>query len=147
MSNHSTSYWQRKILRLSWPIILANLSVPLVGLVDVAVIGRLSDETYLGGVAVGAASFSAFYWLFGFLRMVPTGLVAQSYGAIEPDKVAVVFFRGSILALLLGALVLLLSTPLYILTTYIFQPSLSVSPHAYDYFSVRIVGTPAFLLG
>ena len=88
MTNHSTSYWQKKILGLSWPIILANLSVPLVGLVDVAVIGRLSDETYLGGVAVGAASFSAFYWLFGFLRMVPTGLVARSYSAKDPGRVA-----------------------------------------------------------
>ena len=146
MTNHSTSYWQKKILGLSWPIILANLSVPLVGLVDVAVIGRLSDETYLGGVAVGAASFSAFYWLFGFLRMVPTGLVAQSYGAKDPDRAAVVFFRGSILALMLGALVVLLSTPLYILANYMFDPSQDVSTHAYDYFSIRVFGAPALLL-
>ena len=62
-------------------MILSNLSIPLVGLADVTVMGQLSDPRYIGAITVGAAVFSATYWLFGFLRMGTTGLVAQSFGA------------------------------------------------------------------
>ena len=96
--------WYRRVLSLSWPVILANLTVPMVGIADTAVVGRLPDSSYMGGVAVGAASFSAFYWVFGFLRMVTTGLVAQSYGAKQTDEVVAIGIRSGIVALGVGVL-------------------------------------------
>ena len=77
MNSVTPESWYRLVLSVSWPVILANLTVPMVGIADTAVVGRLEDSSYMGGVAVGAASFSAFYWIFGFLRMVTMGLVAQ----------------------------------------------------------------------
>ena len=63
-----------RIWRLTWPVILANITIPLVGVADIAVMGRLPDPAYIGAVTIGAAMFSAVYWLFGFLRMATTGL-------------------------------------------------------------------------
>ncbi len=66
-----------RIWTLAWPIILSNITVPLLGLVDTAVVGHLPDSRYLAGVTLGATLFSFLYWGFGFLRMGTTGLVAQ----------------------------------------------------------------------
>ena len=72
-----------KILQIAWPIVLSNISVPLLGLVDTAVIGNLGDPALIGAIAVGAMIFSFLYWGFGFLRMGTTGLIAQASGAGE----------------------------------------------------------------
>ena len=68
----------RKIWTLSWPTILSNLTVPLLGAVDTAVMGHLPDASYIGGVAIGSMIFSVVYWGFGFLRMGTVGFVAQA---------------------------------------------------------------------
>ncbi len=70
----------QKIFALAWPIILSNISVPLLGLVDTAVLGHLSSANYLAAVALGASLFSFLFWGFGFLRMGTTGVVAQAAG-------------------------------------------------------------------
>ena len=134
------------MLSLSWPVILANLTVPLVGIVDTAVVGRLPNSSYMGGVAVGAASFSAFYWIFGFLRMVTTGLVAQSYGAKQIDEVVAVGMRSGVVAVGIGTLFVALSVPIYQLTAHIFDASALVEGKAENYFFVRVWGAPALLL-
>ena len=146
MNALSTGDWYRRVLSLSWPVILANLTVPMVGIADTAVVGRLPDSRYMGGVAVGAASFSAFYWIFGFLRMVTTGLVAQSYGAKQIDEVVAVGIRSGIVALGIGTLFCALSLPIYQLTTHIFDASALVEEEAANYFFVRVWGAPALLL-
>ncbi|MEE9267082.1 MAG: MATE family efflux transporter [Gammaproteobacteria bacterium] len=69
--------WYRRVWSLAWPIVLSNVSVPLVGIVDTAVVGHLPNPTFIGAVALGAVVFSFLYWGFGFLRMGTTGLVAQ----------------------------------------------------------------------
>ena len=73
----STRQWHARIWTLAWPIIVSNLSIPLAGVVDTAVVGRLPDPVYIGGVAIGTLIFSTLYWGFGFLRMGTTGFVAQ----------------------------------------------------------------------
>jgi len=75
--------WRERVLRLAIPIILANISVPLTGIVDTAVMGRMDDPVYMGAVALGAIIFSSIFWLFGFLRMGTGGLVAQAFGASQ----------------------------------------------------------------
>ena len=138
--------WYRRVLSLSWPVILANLTVPMVGIADTAVVGRLPDSSYMGGVAVGAASFSAFYWVFGFLRMVTTGLVAQSYGSKQTDEVVAIGVRSGIVALGVGTLFVVLAVPIYQLTVHIFDSSALVEEKAANYFFVRAWGAPALLL-
>ena len=81
-------------------MVLSNLSIPLVGLADVAVMGQLSDPSYIGSITIGAAIFSAIYWLFGFLRMGTTGLVAQSFGASKWDEITRTYLRALIIAAL-----------------------------------------------
>ena len=76
----------RESWRLAWPLILSNLSVPLLGVVDTAVVGHLDAPRYLGGVALGALVMSVLYWLFGFLRMGTTALTAQAFGAADTDE-------------------------------------------------------------
>ena len=90
--------WHRRILALSWPVILSNLSIPLVGLVDVAILGQLSEPGYIGAITVGTAVFSGIYWLFGFLRMGTTGLVAQAFGARDADEVNLTYARALLIA-------------------------------------------------
>ncbi len=71
--------WHRRVWALAGPIMLANLSTPLLGAVDTAVVGQLPDATYIGGVAIGAIVFSFLFWGFGFLRMGTTGFTAQAH--------------------------------------------------------------------
>lgn len=73
--------WHRRVLSLAFPIVLANLTQPILGAVDTAVAGHLNGASYLGGVALGGLFFSFVFWSFGFLRMSTTGLVAQAWGA------------------------------------------------------------------
>ena len=75
--------WRKRVLHLAIPIIIANISVPLTGIVDTAVMGRMDDPVYMGAVALGAIIFSSIFWLFGFLRMGTGGLVAQAFGASQ----------------------------------------------------------------
>ena len=73
--------WHRRVWALAGPIMLANLTTPLLGAVDTAVVGHLPDAKYIGGVAVGSLIFSFLFWGFGFLRMGTTGFSAQAFGA------------------------------------------------------------------
>ncbi|MGL5726561.1 MAG: MATE family efflux transporter, partial [Plesiomonas sp.] len=92
----------RQLLALALPMILSNITIPLLGLVDTAVIGHLSDAYYLGGVALGATMITLILWLLGFLRMATTGLVAQAYGANDVLGQHKLLVQGVMLAVLLG---------------------------------------------
>ena len=83
--------WHRLVWRLAIPIILSNLSVPLLGMVDTAVMGQLEAPYYIGAVAVGALIFSYIYWGFGFLRMGTTGFTAQAFGADDAVEMRATF--------------------------------------------------------
>ncbi len=100
------------LLEKAWPIILANAAVPLLGLVDTAVIGNAGSVTDLGAIAFGALIFSFVYWSFGFLRMGTTGFVAQAAGAGDETEVRAVLGRALLLALLLGLLLISLQWPI-----------------------------------
>ena len=138
--------WHRRILALSWPVILSNLSIPLVGLVDVAILGQLSSPGYIGAITVGTAVFSAVYWLFGFLRMGTTGLVAQAYGAKKDNEVKLTYARALLIATLLGMILVLIQKPLEYLLFSLFDASNDVEEMAKEYFSIRIFSAPAVLI-
>ena len=141
-----------RIWSLTWPVIFANVTTPLVGVADVWVMGRMPDPAYIGAVAVGAAIFTALYWLFIFLRMGTTGLVSQAYGehgrnpSTAADVVVAIMARAALIAVLLGALLLLLQWPLALGMFSLFQASAEVETLAAAYFSLRIYGVPGFLI-
>jgi len=135
----------RQVWRLAGPIILSNLSVPLLGAVDTAVMGHLPDPAYLGGVAVGQVLFSYIYWGFGFLRMGTTGLIAQALGAGDADEVRAALARALVLAALLAGGVLLLQLPIVRGGLALFEASPDVESLAHAYYGIRIWGAPAAL--
>ena len=139
--------WHAHIWRLTWPVILANITIPMVGVADVWVMGRMPDAAYIASVALGASMFSAVYWLFGFIRMGTTGLVAQRFGRRQLEDIVGVFARAGIIALALGCLMVLLQGPLaWLLFNVIFQPAGDVAEFASTYYHIRVFGAPALLL-
>lgn len=142
-----------RMWRLAGPIILANSSTPLLGAVDTAVMGHLPDPRYLGAIAIGALIFSFLYWGLGFLRMGTTGLTAQAFGAWraapnarEARGIGAVFARASLLALGLGAAVLLLQWPIGLVALPLFGAEPAVETLAGDYYRIRIWSAPASLM-
>ena len=139
----------REILRLALPSILANITVPLVGMVDLAVAGHLGSPgeaaTLIGGVSVGTMLFDLLYWNFGFLRVGTGGLTAQAYGREDWQGTRVILFRGVVLALLIAALILVLQWPFVHLALYVTHGSDAVRELALRYFFIRIWAAPATL--
>ena len=139
----SISY--RYLLQKAWPIILANASVPLLGLVDTAVIGNVGSITDLGAIAFGALIFSFVYWSFGFLRMGTTGFAAQASGAGEEQEVRAVLGRALLIALCLGVVLILIQWPIGLAAFSLLDGSTQVEAVAQEYFDIRIWGAPATL--
>jgi len=135
----------RNILQLALPMIISNITVPLLGMVDTAVIGHLDDASYLGGVALGAMCIMLLYWLAGFLRMSTTGLAAQAFGCQRQAELDGVLLRGALLAVLIGLLLILLQQPLWLLAARLADGSDAVLAQARNYFAIRIWGAPAAL--
>ncbi|MEJ2121117.1 MAG: MATE family efflux transporter [Alphaproteobacteria bacterium] len=134
-----------RVWRLAGPIILSNLSVPLLGAVDTAVMGHLPDSAYIGGVAIGGLVFSYIYWGFGFLRRGTTGFVAQAEGAKDADEIRAVLARGLLLAGGFGGLVIALQLPIALAAFAIIEASAKVEGLAETYLFIRIWGAPAAL--
>ncbi len=139
--------WQRRVWKLALPLIATNVSVPLLGAVDTAVVGHLDDPRHLGAVAVGALIVTALFWLFGFLRMTTTGLAAQAVGANDADEVRAVLLRALVLALGLGTALIVAQHPLSWIALALMQPSPEVRELASDYIQIRIWSAPAVLAG
>ena len=133
------------LIRKAWPIILANASVPLLGLVDTAVIGNIGSVEDLGAIAFGALIFSFVYWSFGFLRMGTTGFTAQAAGAGDVTEVRAVLGRALLMSVSLGILLILLQWPIRLIAFSLLGGTESVEILASDYFQIRIWGAPATL--
>lgn len=142
---HSRVISRLTILNIAWPIILSNLSTPLLGLVDTAVIGNLGDPALLGAIAVGGMIFSFLYWGFGFLRMGTTGLIAQAAGAGNTTQIKATLYRALTLAGGIGVLLLALQYPLLNLALNVIDGSQAVENAALSYCQVRILGAPVSL--
>ena len=136
---------RRESWRLAWPLILSNLSVPLLGVVDTAVVGHLDSPRYLGGVALGALVMSVLYWMFGFLRMGTTALTAQAFGAADPVETRAALARALLLALGFGLLVLLAGPLVFQASLRLFAPSAEVAVEFERYLTIRLFGAPAAL--
>jgi MATE family multidrug resistance protein len=138
-------YWYRRVFLLAIPLILSNLTQPLLSMVDTILSGHLPSPAALGGVAVGGIFFNSIYWTFGFLRMATTGLVAQSHGAGDQDQLMHHFGRALLTAGLIGALLLAVQRPLISASLALLGASSEVHRNALVYCSIRIWSAPAAL--
>ena len=141
----SNQAMHKKVLLLAIPMVLSNITVPLLGLVDAAVIGHLEHSWYLGGVALGGTMISVTFWLLGFLRMSTTGLAAQSYGANDGKQLGLVFVQGVTMALGFAGVFLLLHSFVADAVFSLSSASDQVKHYGQQYFSIRAWSAPAAL--
>lgn len=135
----------RQILRLALPSIVSNITVPLLGLCDVAIAGHLGDAAYIAAIAVGSMVFNTMYWMLGFLRMCTSGLTAQALGARRLDEATLRLVQGLALGFFLGCLMVVFQWPLRELSLCLMGPSVEVASLARTYFDICIWGAPAVL--
>ncbi len=135
----------KRVLKLAIPNIISNISVPLLGAVDTAVVGHLESVYYLGAIAVGSLIFDFIFWGFGFLRMGTTGLVAQAYGSNNERQTRIILYRVLIVAFSVSIGILLLQLPILELALYIIDASPEVEAFTRLYYSIRIFSAPATL--
>ena len=134
-----------QILRLAIPSILANITIPLVGIVDTAIVGHIASATYIGGIAIGTMLFDLLYWNFGFLRVGTSGMTAQAYGRGDGVECARLLTQSVSIALI-GAAVLWLIQWLFVTAVLAIVPcSTEVAAFAREYFFIRIWAAPATL--
>ena len=140
-----TDITHRAIWMLAGPMIVSNISVPLVGAVDTAVVGHLPEPHHIGAVAFGALIFTFLYWGFGFLRMGTTGFIARGYGAGDTRAISNTLLRVLLLAGLLGLVMIALGRPLIAFALFLLDSSEPVEQLARDYSLIRIGSAPATL--
>lgn len=135
----------RQILGIALPSIVSNITVPLLGMVDVAIVGHIGNAVYIGAIAVGAMIFNLVYWVFGFLRMGTSGMTSQAYGARDLTEATRLLARSMIVALAVAIAILLCQEPLLWLLMRIIHPTADVAPLARTYFHICVWGAPAML--
>ena len=132
-------------MSIAFPIVLSNISIPILGAIDTGVIGQLGNATAIGAVGIGAIILSAVYWLFGFLRMGTTGFVAQAKGRDDTSEVIALLVRGLLIGLACGLFVILIHPILFWLSFLISPSSNEVEVLALDYMGIRIFSAPAII--
>lgn len=136
----------RVVVGLALPMTLAYLSTPILGIVDTAVIGQLSDAALIGGIAVGALIFDIIFNGFNFLRLSTTGLTAQALGRKDSKEQQAIYYRAVMLAGALGLLTIALSKPFLEAGLYFIGPSAEVEAAVRTYFTIRVLATPFSLI-
>lgn len=136
---------RKALFALAIPMILSNITVPLLGLVDTGVIGHLPDAYYLGATAVGSMIITFITWFCGFLRMSTSGLAAQAYGSNDRQKILLVLSQGLFVAIAMGLILVILQTPYIDLALWLSGGSDNVQLYARQYSEIRIWGLPASL--
>lgn len=135
----------RQILRIALPSIVSNITVPLLGLADVAIVGHLGSAAYIGAIAVGGMLFNMVYWLFAFLRMGTSGLTAQAYGRGDRAGTAGTLFRSLAVALFISTLLIALHRPFADVAFRLVASPPAVEASARTYFAILVWGAPAVL--
>lgn len=139
----------KRILSLAFPNIITNLTVPLLGLVDTAIVGHLdtkvSNLDYIGAIAVGTMIINFIYWNFGFLRMGTSGFTAQSYGKRDLREAINILTRASIIALIISFLLIILQYPISLAAQHFIENKNGVIDLALRYFFIVVWAAPATL--
>ncbi len=136
----------RKILNLAIPNIISNITVPLLGIVDIALLGHLGSEVYIGAIAIGTVIINFLYWGFGFLRLGTSGFTAQNYGERNFQGITIILGRAVFTAFIASLIIMLLQKPIADLSFWIMKPSAEVEHYARTYFLIRVLAAPANLI-
>ena len=135
----------KKILQIAFPAIVSNITVPLLSLVDVAIVGHLGSPVYLGAIAVGGMLFSFIYWIFVFLRMGTSGMTSQALGRRDLPETMHLLLRSQAVAVGVGVLLIALQVPITRLAFLFIHTTPDVQTWALRYFSICVWGAPAVL--
>lgn len=135
----------RQILHIALPSIVSNITVPLLGLVDVTIVGHLGAPAYIGAIAVGGLMFNILYWVFAFLRMGTSGMTSQAYGRRDLPEVMRLLLRSLAIGLTVACILIVLQTPIRQTAFLLIQPTDEVARLATTYFHICIWGAPAML--
>lgn len=135
----------KRILQIAVPSIISNITVPLLGLIDVTIVGHLGSAAYIGAIAVGGMLFNIIYWIFGFLRMGTSGMTSQAYGKHDMDEVTRLLLRSVGVGLLIAIILVALQYPIRKLAFTFIQTTEEVEQLATLYFQICIWGAPAML--
>jgi MATE family multidrug resistance protein len=143
MQNKISQLTHKRILGVAIPIVLANVTIPILGAVDTAVVGQMGLAAPIGAVGIGAIIISAIYWLFGFLRMGTTGLTAQAIGSNDQSETSALLVRGVIIGLVAGLILILIQIPLFSGALGLAPASAEVEFLAQEYLKIRVYSAPA----
>lgn len=132
-----------RVLRIALPMVLSNMTVPLIGAMDTVIIGQLGAAAPIGAVGIGALILGALYWVFGFLRMGTTGLAAQAVGAGRTDDLARILVQSLTIGALGGIGLILFQIPVFAFGFFVSPASAEVETMARSYMDVRIFSAPA----
>lgn len=135
----------RQILHIALPSIASNITVPLLGLVDTAIVGHMGNAAYIGAVAVGSMIFNVYYWVFGFLRMGTSGMTSQALGRRDLPEVVRLLLRSLAVGGMVALLLIVLQLPLFSLALSVIRPSTDILPVVTAYYNICIWGAPAML--
>ena len=133
----------RRVLKIALPIVLANITVPILGVVDTGVVGQLGQAAPIGAVGIGAIILSAIYWIFGFLRMGTVGLTSQAQGAGDMAEVSALLSRALLIAAAAGIGLIALQVPVFWAAFQLAPASAEVEGMARSYMAIRIMSAPA----
>ena len=145
MNYELTDSYDHQILRLALPSICANITIPLLGLADLAIMGHVGDAVLIGAIAAGSMIFNVVYWLFGFLRMGTSGLTAQAYGKKDVGGLVDLLGQSLFIALTIAAIIIILQVPILKGAYVCLSPSTELASHIHTYFNILIWGAPAVL--
>mgnify|MGYP004001513795 FL=1 len=137
---------RKKVWSLSWPLIIANFTIPLVGLTDTIIMGHMPDSLYLAAIAIGGIVFNFMYAGLNFLRMGTTGIVAQKFGENNFEEVFFSLLRPTLIAVSVGFILYLNRKYIYDLSVYFLTPDQQLIPLYKEYLFIRMIGLPAGLL-
>lgn len=135
----------REILQIALPSIVSNITVPLLGLIDVSIVGHLGSASYIGAIAVGGMLFNIIYWVFGFLRMGTGGMTSQAYGRNDKQEIMHLLMRSISIGTLLSLVLIVLQIPIERTAFLFIETTPEVQELATTYFRICIWGAPAVL--
>ena len=136
MINKKTTSENRRILQIAVPSIISNITVPLLGLIDVTIVGHLGSPAYIGAIAVGGMLFNIIYWIFGFLRMGTSGMTSQAYGQHDLNEINRLLIRSVGVGLFIALCLLILQYPILNAAFTLIQTTEEVKQLATTYFYI-----------
>lgn len=135
----------KKILQIAIPSIVSNITVPLLGLIDVAIVGHPGNASYIGAIAVGGMLFNIIYWIFGFLRMGTSGMTSQAYGQRDLNELTHVLVRAVVTGFVIASCLIVLQYPIKETAFALIKTTSDVESLANTYFTICVWGAPAVL--